>query len=150
MNNIITYNVLGMMFEVNKTEMTESGQIAIDRIAKQIKDILTKESEKYSSKTPRIEILGYTDSLGTAEEKNRISLQRAQNVKKYIIEKFEIPENMLFAIGKADSEAIGDNALPDGRAKNRRVKILFIEPTAIEHSAKVIDGLVSKIKEKQN
>jgi len=66
------------------------------------------------------QIIGHTDSSGSAEYNERLSLLRAQEVRRHLIGSCGIPEDMLKAIGMGETAPFDEN---DPRAdENRRVE----------------------------
>ncbi len=74
----------------------------------------------------RVEIGGHTDSKGSAAANMKISEKRAQSVKKYLEDKFNIPGDRMVIKAYGSSRPIADNGTSEGRAKNRRVEIRII------------------------
>jgi OOP family OmpA-OmpF porin len=70
----------------------------------------------------KIEVAGHTDSQGSKEVNNALSLRRAQAVKTYL-GKRGISLDILTAKGYGESKPIADNATAKGRAANRRVEL---------------------------
>ena len=66
----------------------------------------------------------YTDSVGSAGYNERLSVQRALGVKRYLVGK-GLDRSMIDAVGKGEAEPVADNASADGRAQNRRATIEF-------------------------
>ncbi len=75
----------------------------------------------------RVEIGGHTDAAGSAAANMAISEKRAQSVKKYLEDKFNIAGDRLTIKAYGSSKPIADNGTTEGRAKNRRVEIKVIE-----------------------
>lgn len=73
--------------------------------------------------TGQYEIGGHTDSIGTAQDNMRLSKARAEAVRAYMILK-GVDADRLLAIGYGLERPIGDNAMRDGRAKNRRIEFV--------------------------
>jgi|SRR5690625_3496621 len=71
--------------------------------------------------------LGFTDSTGSAQVNERLSLQRAQAVTRYLNE-HGVANDRLIAQGRGASDPIGDNATESGRALNRRVELYLYAP----------------------
>jgi outer membrane protein OmpA-like peptidoglycan-associated protein len=75
----------------------------------------------------QIEIQGHTDNQGTALNKLNLSTARAEAVRAYLINKGISPAR-LAAVGKSDSNPLGDNASKAGRAVNNRIELRRIDP----------------------
>ena len=71
----------------------------------------------------KVEIGGHTDSLGSTKENKKISEKRAESVKKYLMDKFNIAGDRMVVKGYGSSKPIANNSTKEGRAKNRRVEI---------------------------
>lgn len=70
-----------------------------------------------------IAIKGHTDSVGSKEYNRILSFKRAQSVKYYLINNFNIPVNRLQALGYGSEIPIVGNNNEDERQINRRVEI---------------------------
>jgi outer membrane protein OmpA-like peptidoglycan-associated protein len=68
------------------------------------------------------EIIGHTDSDGDAEKNRRLSQERAEAVRQYLIDN-GVSGNRVKATGKGESEPVTDNSTAEGRAMNRRVEV---------------------------
>ncbi len=75
----------------------------------------------------RVEIGGHTDSAGSSKANQKISEKRAESVKKYLEDKFNIPSNRMVVKGYGGTKPIADNNTKEGRAKNRRVEFRIIK-----------------------
>ena len=69
------------------------------------------------------EIEGYTDNVGPKEINDKISLQRAEAVKRYLYEQHQIPLHRMNVIGYGPEKPAASNDTREGRAQNRRVVI---------------------------
>lgn len=69
----------------------------------------------------RVEIAGYTDSLGQAEYNRRLSQKRADAVKQALVDRFQIDIDRVSAVGYGEDNPIASNDTPQGRQQNRRV-----------------------------
>jgi OOP family OmpA-OmpF porin len=67
-------------------------------------------------------VTGHTDSTGSAAANQRLSLARAESVKKQLVAR-GIDPNRIYTEGKGPSQPIADNRTEEGRAKNRRVEV---------------------------
>jgi outer membrane protein OmpA-like peptidoglycan-associated protein len=67
-----------------------------------------------------LSIVGHTDNTGSDEYNQKLSEDRAEAVKTYLVKK-GVGEISITSEGKGESEPIADNNTPEGREKNRRV-----------------------------
>jgi outer membrane protein OmpA-like peptidoglycan-associated protein len=74
----------------------------------------------------RIEIQGHTDNTGQEEYNQKLSLLRAQSIKKYLQEK-GISADRLSVRGFGATQPIADNSTEEGRKQNRRTVIIITE-----------------------
>ncbi len=83
---------------------------------------------QYLRSHPRaqIRIVGHTDNFGTALETQRVSEQRANVVRQYLIQR-GIDPGRIFASGQGARFPIADNRTEAGRRLNRRVEIVIVE-----------------------
>jgi outer membrane protein OmpA-like peptidoglycan-associated protein len=69
------------------------------------------------------EIEGHTDALGTKEANEKIGLDRAEAVKRYLFEQHQIPLHRMNVISYGPEKPVAANKTREGRAQNRRVVI---------------------------
>lgn len=72
----------------------------------------------------RLEIQGHTDNVGGKDANMRLSRDRAEAVKMYLVANFKIDGARLQAAGFGDTQPVGPNTTEDGRAQNRRVVLV--------------------------
>lgn len=72
----------------------------------------------------KYDIVGHTDSDGSEELNQKLSQQRAESVRNYLIKNFNISPNNLQASGKGAIVPIANNSSPEGKAQNRRVEFI--------------------------
>lgn len=70
-----------------------------------------------------LDIEGHTDSTGSDELNQKLSDQRGNSVRKYLIGQ-GLPETSLIAVGFGKSMPVADNSTAAGRQQNRRVEII--------------------------
>lgn len=101
-------------FAFNAADLNDEAKTYLDDLV-----ILLKDNE-----TLKIEIIGHTDNVGTLEANQLISERRANNVKKYLIEK-GIEDSRIMIVAKANQEPKYNNDTRRGRAMNRRVEFII-------------------------
>lgn len=69
-----------------------------------------------------IEVAGHTDNRGSDDYNMKLSQQRAETVRDYLISK-GIAADRLTAKGYGETKPVADNATEEGRFKNRRVEL---------------------------
>lgn len=75
----------------------------------------------------RIRIRGFTDATGSVAHDEELSLRRAVSVRD-ILESRGVQRRQMLVEGAGAVDPVGDNAIPEGRAKNRRVEIYIDVP----------------------
>jgi outer membrane protein OmpA-like peptidoglycan-associated protein len=71
----------------------------------------------------KLQVEGYTDNIGSDEYNQKLSEERADGVKDYLIAQSVKDENIT-AAGYGKSDPIADNSTAAGRAENRRVQLV--------------------------
>ena len=66
--------------------------------------------------------VGHTDTVGNAAYNQKLSIARAEAVKKFLTGK-GVETNRVYTEGKGFSQPVADNKTAEGRAKNRRVEV---------------------------
>jgi OOP family OmpA-OmpF porin len=102
----------GVYFETSSAQLTENSEVILNNVAEELK--------RYPNLS--IEIQAYTDSRGSDALNQRISEQRAQSVRNYLIEK-GVSAEKLTAKGYGEANPIATNDTAEGRAQNRRVEL---------------------------
>lgn len=72
-----------------------------------------------------IDAIGYCDNTGNSDFNQILSRKRADVVYNYIKVNYKNSIRVLSSKGNSSSFPIGDNATEEGKAKNRRVEILY-------------------------
>ena len=83
--------------------------------------------EKYPDRT--VEILGYTDDVGSTDYNQGLSKQRADSVKSYLVAQ-GIDSTRISTSGEGESDPVAGNDTAFGRQQNRRVEVVISEPSA--------------------
>lgn len=101
-------------FKFNKTELPAEARAKIDEMMTGI---------KADPKGAYFEIEGYTDNVGPKDINDRIGLERAEAVKRYLYEQHQVPLHRINVISYGQEKPVASNSTKDGRAQNRRVVI---------------------------
>jgi outer membrane protein OmpA-like peptidoglycan-associated protein len=112
-----------VQFEKNKAILLNTSKSDLDRLGKHL-----LENEQIKA-----EIIGHTDDSGEFETNLKLSQDRAESVKQYLIN-LGIDGNRIKAVGKGESEPRASNATPEGRTMNRRVEVKLSETEKVEQS----------------
>ena len=103
-------------FDFGKATLQESSFPVLDDLVAYLK---RKEDD-------RIEIGGHTDNVGNAASNLKLSLDRANAVKDYLIGKGADPAR-LTAKGYGMTQPVAENKTEAGRAENRRTEVTIME-----------------------
>src|SRR6266403_2049376 len=101
-------------FKFGKTLLPDEAKQKIDEMVAQLKQ---------DPKNIYIEIEGHTDNVGAAKTNEWIGLARAEAVKKYLYDQYQIPLHKMNVISYGKEKPIAPNKTKAGRAQNRRVVI---------------------------
>jgi OmpA-OmpF porin, OOP family len=107
----VTFNA-DALFDFDKSVLKPDAKASLDSLLGKIKS-LTLEV---------IIAVGHTDAIGTEAYNQKLSVRRANAVKKYLVSK-GIEPNRIYVEGKGKTQPVADNKTAEGRAKNRRVEI---------------------------
>ncbi|MEQ9441470.1 MAG: OmpA family protein [Cyclobacteriaceae bacterium] len=85
-----------------------------------------KESTTILKDNPDLfaEVVGHADDSGGKDYNLKLSIERAQSVKRFLINQ-GIDETRIITYGKGATQPLSNNTNPDGRRQNRRVAIGF-------------------------
>ena len=101
-------------FKFAKTELPDEAKAKLDQMITAI---------KADPKGAFFEIEGHTDNVGAPKTNERIGLQRAEAVKRYLYEQHQIPLHKMNVISYGEEKPVAPNKTKAGRAQNRRVVI---------------------------
>jgi OOP family OmpA-OmpF porin len=90
-----------------------------------------KKVADYMTKYPdtKAAIEGHTDNVGKEAANVKLSQNRANSVKNYLVSKFKIDSSRIEATGYGPKKPIASNSTKEGRQKNRRVTAVFSSKT---------------------
>ena len=101
-------------FKFGKTILPDEAKQKIDEMVAQMKQ---------DPKNIYLEIEGHTDNVGDKATNERIGLARADAVKKYLYEQYQVPLHKMNVISYGMEKPVAPNKTKAGRAQNRRVVI---------------------------
>lgn len=104
-----------ILFDFNSPEISDKDQ-----------EILNKNVIPAIEYNSTVQIYGYTDRIGTESYNSRLALQRAENVKKILVNK--APDATYEVYGVGENVEIYDNNSPVGRQLSRTVQVYVITP----------------------
>ncbi len=104
--------------EIRANVVFGSGNTNLTRAAKITLDSVVEKMAGYPDL--QIEVEGHTDNVGRSSVNERLSQQRANSVREYLIGK-QIASDRLVAVGYGDRKPIDSNDTTSGRQRNRRV-----------------------------
>ncbi len=104
---------LNILFDINVKTLTDLHKTDLDRVG----DFIQGKSEFV------IILRGYSCSIGNEEYNLRLSKQRVDNVKKYLMDTLNIKEEFFETFHYGEKEAPYDNTSEEQRRKNRLVTV---------------------------
>ncbi len=102
-----------VFFAFGSAELNASSYPELDRAARLMKAVPTMH----------VEIAGYTDNIGSDDVNMKLSQQRANAVRDYLIQ-HGVDKSRVSAKGYGKDSPIADNSTDDGRSENRRVEFV--------------------------
>ncbi len=120
----IILSMSDILFAVNKADLKADLKTSLAKVA----GILSVYQQF------NVSIEGNTDNTGSEEHNMKLSQQRADNVKAFLVEQ-GIAAERLTAKGLGMTMPVADNSTKEGRQKNRRVD-LVIQDKALQQEAK--------------
>jgi peptidoglycan-associated lipoprotein len=101
-------------FKFGKTLLPDEAKSRLDEVIAQL---------KANPNNIFIEIEGHTDNVGSKELNEKLGLERAEAVKKYLYEQHQIPLHKINVISYGEDKPVAPNNTRQGRAQNRRVVV---------------------------
>jgi outer membrane protein OmpA-like peptidoglycan-associated protein len=101
-----------------------SGNTVIDNRCKALLDDVALRLRQDPRGTA--EIVGHSDTSGSADVNDAMSQERADNARDYLVETHGIDASRLQASGVGSSDPIADNGTAEGQLRNRRVVIRVV------------------------
>lgn len=108
----------GVTFDTDSTVVKSQFRRPLNKVAKTL--------QKYPSSY--VDVVGHTDSTGTAAYNMDLSDRRARSVANELIER-GVRRARIQAYGKGQTQPVASNNTAEGRSQNRRVEILIVPAT---------------------
>lgn len=102
----------GINFDFNSSDIRADSAPVLDEAVKQL------------SSNPDVDVLvvGHTDSVGSEDYNQKLSVLRAEAVYRYLVNRGIAPERLTTS-GMGESNPVASNDTEQGRARNRRVEL---------------------------
>ena len=105
--------VTNLNFDFNRSNVREDVRKRLSRVIQLLEEMPAID----------VEIVGYTDDIGSQEYNLTLSLRRAEAVRDYMVTR-GIEYKRLSVAGRGKAEPLVSNSTPQGRAVNRRVEFV--------------------------
>lgn len=112
-----TFSTNEILFDSNKSSIKNSSAAVLTDLGNALKE----------NPSVKVKITGHTDSDGKETDNEKLSLQRAESVKNYLITHFEIEKSRMTTEGKGENNPITHNDNEEGKKQNRRVEFNIIK-----------------------
>jgi outer membrane protein OmpA-like peptidoglycan-associated protein len=104
-------------FKFGKTDLPDEAKARLDELVAQA---------KADPKGIFIEIEGHTDNVGSPTFNEKLGMERAEAVKRYLYEQHQVPLHKINVISYGEGKPVAPNNTRDGRAQNRRVVVRIL------------------------
>ncbi|MBI1183914.1 OmpA family protein [bacterium] len=130
-----SFELKNIFFDFGKASLKDESKEELDKLY----DIMNRSRIV-------IELGGHTDSIGSDEANLRLSQERVNSVRSYLVSK-GIDAVRISAVGYGETMPIADNKTEEGRAKNRRVEAKITE---IMREGKDVAGTYTEVVEEES
>ena len=117
-NRRLVYEVVlnedGGNFKFAQAKLPDEAKAKIDEMVQKLKQ---------DPKNVYIEIEGHTDNVGDKVYNEKLGLERAAAVQRYLYEQYQIPLHKMNVISYGSEKPVAPNKTKAGRAQNRRIVI---------------------------
>lgn len=105
-------------FGFDTAKLSPEAQSALDQFAQQLKG---------ENRDVYIEIQGHTDATGSETYNERLGLERAEAVRRYLNQQHGLPLHRINVISYGESAPAVENQSREARAQNRRVALVVLQ-----------------------
>lgn len=118
--------VTNIVFDTGSYKIRPDQKPILDRDISQLRTL--KEHE-------RIVITGFTDAMGSERSNMKLSWNRAQATKDYLVRKFDYDASKILVLGKGETNPVASNATKAGRKQNRRISFMVMDQQILPNEA---------------
>jgi outer membrane protein OmpA-like peptidoglycan-associated protein len=101
-------------FRFGKADLPDADKAKLDALVSRL---------QRDPKNVFIEIEGYTDNVGPKALNEKLGMERAEAVERYLYEQYKIPLRRMNVISLGEDKPVASNTTKAGRAQNRRVVV---------------------------
>ena len=110
----VTINEAQGGFELGRADLPDGARALVDQLIGQL---------QADPQNVYFEIEGHTDSTGSERRNMQLGMQRADSVKLYLYDQYNVPLHRMSVLSFGEERPAAGNDTPEGRAQNRRVVI---------------------------
>ncbi len=111
----VTIRLLTLSFDVGQSKIDPSHYEVLDRVQRAILEFPGS----------RVTVEGHTDSFGSDATNLKLSQERAEAVRSYLLGNPGLQPSLVEAIGHGEARPVASNDTREGRARNRRTDIII-------------------------
>lgn len=112
-----SFVVSHIIFDTGSYDINDSQKPILDNDAAHIKEL---------TETDVLLVTGFTDDIGSPESNVKLSWNRAQSTKDYLVSNFNIPADKIYVLGLGQGNPMASNDTPEGKQQNRRIEFQLI------------------------
>ncbi len=101
-------------FDLGRSELPDAARARLDQMIGQL---------QADPQNVYFEIEGHTDATGSERRNMELGMQRADAVKLYLYDQYNVPLHRMSVLSFGESRPAAANDTPEGRAQNRRVVV---------------------------
>ncbi len=110
----VTLNETQGGFDLGRAELPDAARARLDQMLGQL---------QADPQNVYFEIEGHTDATGSERRNMELGMQRADAVKLYLYDQYNVPLHRMSVLSFGESRPATANDTPEGRAQNRRVVV---------------------------
>lgn len=104
----------GILFDFDSAELRPEARRNLEALARSLQNYPNTD----------VVIIGHTDSVGSEEYNQQLSLRRAEAAANYLVQ-LGVARSRIRTMGRGETDPIADNSTPEGRQRNRRVEVVI-------------------------